>query len=127
LAALALAGGCYGVIFAIYCILYGTPKLTPFGFTHGMSIWYHRGKTKLGRKKTDTDDELCLKQQHLLADIGPPTHKKDQIYLAQLESRVHELESVLREYFLDVDYLDAFRARTQETKDQHVTGQEMDP
>lgn len=93
-----------------------------------MSIWYHRSKTKLGRKKTDDDDDHqpCLKRQQLLSDIGS-SHKEDQNYLVQLESRVHELESILREYFLDVDYLDAFRARTQETMDQHVTGQETEP
>ncbi|KAI8338373.1 hypothetical protein BC941DRAFT_422706 [Chlamydoabsidia padenii] len=107
LAALALAGGCYGVIFAVYCVLFGTPKLTPFGFTHGMSIWYHRGKNKLGRKKTNS----TRPPPDLFQSIPLTADTSSRPYLAQLESRVHELESVLREYFLDVDYLDEFRAR----------------
>ncbi|ORZ06889.1 hypothetical protein BCR42DRAFT_426659 [Absidia repens] len=195
LAALALAGGCYGVIFAIYCVLYGTPKLAPFGLTHGMSIWYYRGKSKLGRKKTDVDEEdhssptnlhvHRSSKNHLLSMDGTSIHSnssldsheqlttndnhhslesihpamirmdtinrtavsngagKNQLvdesnsvpstaapasapaiqspstassshYFTHLESRVQELESILREYFLDVDYLDALRTRQRE-------------
>ncbi|KAI8096437.1 uncharacterized protein BX664DRAFT_323995 [Halteromyces radiatus] len=151
LAALALSGGAYGVIFAIYCVLYGTPKLTPFGFTHGMSIWYYRGRTKLGRKKTDEQpvvqhennsrnskyplipmDHISVQSDnssnnslqdltstdHISIPTEHPTTENDRKssqprlqYFAHLESRVHELESILREYFLDVDYLDALRQR----------------
>lgn len=77
-------------------------------------MWFYRGHTKLARKKKEDDNQ---DQQHQDKTLESST--LEEVHLVPrnhtlLESRVGELEMILREYFLNVEYLDALRLRREE-------------
>ncbi|CAO3611483.1 unnamed protein product [Cunninghamella blakesleeana] len=204
LAALALMGGAYGVLTTIYIVVFGTPRLTPWGVVHRFPLVLSRGKNKLGLNNdgydpnnnqahplqntaatgTSTSVKLPLLKRWKQKFTYTPTHMRDDIsdeYLNpnyksadtfesisnhptrstttssqpspnnnynnnnysdddpatiknvatiedvndvkdahsmdtsvnynSLEYRIEELEMILREYFLNVEYLDALRLR----------------
>ncbi|CAO3633370.1 unnamed protein product [Cunninghamella echinulata] len=188
LAALALMGGAYGVLTTIYIVVFGTPRLTPWGIVHRFPLVFSKGKDKLGLHKDDfdpstTNQQYALNNTNVAAATSTsmkqplfkrwqqkftytPTHSnirddtsdeflnlnhkstdtfenidistsliptknnKDEsiknvatienvndgrstpnsIYNS-LEYRIEELEMILREYFLNVEYLDDLRIR----------------
>ncbi|KAI8096444.1 uncharacterized protein BX664DRAFT_324015 [Halteromyces radiatus] len=151
LSLLALGGGAYGAMTALYILLFGTPRLTPFGVSHNLSMWFYRGRSKLSRSKNHQQQQqqenyydthhitnektIAIDEEDLLSSTRPPSDSdvyelmyQDSKPLQQssssslertetnrqLESRVEELEMILREYFLNVEYLDALRLRRQE-------------
>ncbi|ORZ06890.1 hypothetical protein BCR42DRAFT_156217 [Absidia repens] len=72
LAALALAGGCYGVLTALYILLFGTPRLTPFGVSHNLSMWFYRGRTKLaGSTKIKTTTMIIMRRTTIIDVVLP--------------------------------------------------------
>ncbi|KAI9304180.1 hypothetical protein BJ944DRAFT_267222 [Cunninghamella echinulata] len=192
LAALALMGGAYGVLTTIYIVVFGTPRLTPWGVVHRFPLVFSKGKDKLGlnknnfdsssanqqyalnstntatatstsmkqplfkrwkqkfnytpahknirddtsdeylnpnHKSTDTcentgrptplipkntptenDNDDSIKNVTTIENINDIRNTPNSIYNS-LEYRIEELEMILREYFLNVEYLDDLRLR----------------
>ncbi|KAI8085952.1 uncharacterized protein B0P05DRAFT_534348 [Gilbertella persicaria] len=58
LAAVALAGGCYGVLTSLYIMLFGMSRLTPWGLAHHIPAY-------VSRKKHHVDDDLYIDERNI--------------------------------------------------------------
>lgn len=55
LAAVALAGGCYGVLTTIYIMLFGMTRLTPWGLVHHIPVF-------ISKRKNHVKDEMYIEE-----------------------------------------------------------------
>ncbi|KAI8335215.1 hypothetical protein BD560DRAFT_414152 [Blakeslea trispora] len=62
--AVALAGGCYGVLTSIYIFLFGMSRLTPWGLVHHIP-------TYISRKKHDADSNLYINEEEMIRRNDP--------------------------------------------------------
>ncbi|CAO3598390.1 unnamed protein product [Absidia cylindrospora] len=169
LSALALAGGAYGILVTLFITIYGTPRISAFGFIHHVDNWCGRCKMKWnGTDNNNNNNNLTATMpdhhhqppappykkfpppgeddtrsshsslEHLTRmDDEPPTATAGAAAAAaaaattdkrfsesglrpagsssSLEDRMDYLEGILREYFVNVDYLDGLRHRRMAT------------
>ncbi|KAI8341740.1 hypothetical protein BC941DRAFT_414352 [Chlamydoabsidia padenii] len=150
LSALALAGGAYGILVTLFIAIYGTPRISAFGFIHHVDNWCGQCKLKWSNttvfnnnnslknnddikdvhhahpfKHTDSDINSTHSSLEHLTEYADTTEQpidsSDKRYSvsglqpvvsdSSLENRIDYLEGILREYFVNVDYLDGLRHR----------------
>ncbi|CAO3598399.1 unnamed protein product [Absidia cylindrospora] len=140
LSALGLTGGAYGIATALYIILFGTPRLSPFGMLHRSAIWFDYFSLSKKRQHHTMAPPQSDGHQDCIVNIIPGHHQTKEtltddatnqnqsengassssstapiaLHTSFLESRVEELEEILRDYFLNVEHLDTLRRRQQE-------------
>jgi hypothetical protein len=147
---LALAGGAYGILVTLFITIYGTPRISAFGFIHHVDNWCGRCKLKW-TSGTPTKDNAPIHNTHSFKQDGGDQHSTHSsldhltehagtvrspleeshpggkrysvsglqpvVSNATLEDRIDYLEGILREYFVNVDYLDGLRQRRTVGKD----------
>ncbi|CAG8532572.1 8698_t:CDS:2 [Paraglomus occultum] len=92
LSALGLAGGAFGAICGVYMVLFGQPRLKPWGALH-----------YLVRKPTKIQDPLNIPLVSPVLSSQLTTTSEQR--LSHLEGRLQELEGLLQDYFIDPSYL----------------------
>ncbi|OBZ85681.1 hypothetical protein A0J61_06268 [Choanephora cucurbitarum] len=71
LSAVALAGGCYGVLTSIYILLFGMSRLTPWGLVHHIP-------TYISRKKHHADSDLYMNEEEMAHHNSSSEHTKER-------------------------------------------------
>ncbi|KAI8976898.1 hypothetical protein BDB01DRAFT_297390 [Pilobolus umbonatus] len=115
---IALAGGIYGILITIYTLLFGMNRLSPFGIMHRIPLFQSKKiedkEGDLARINTQNSTEALLKPTW---NKPAPAHTdnplgdiQDRLELEEersrlLSHRLSQLEVILKEYFIDTDYL----------------------
>ncbi|CAI2179852.1 6883_t:CDS:2 [Funneliformis geosporum] len=107
-----LVGGAYGIASTIYIILFGTNVIRPWGCVHHSCGLRGRTHNKLRKELT-----VIPLVQNLGVSSNPQEISRE---LIALQSRVNSLEVFLREYVVDVKYMEGL-------KDDVVEGNDIPP
>ncbi|CAO3625896.1 unnamed protein product [Mucor fragilis] len=87
LAAIALAGGCYGVLTTIYILLFGMTRLTPWGLVHHIPVF-------ISNRKNHTKDGIYVEEQGVYAQnnsnsaVKQPTQQEDDSKVVHKKNRL---------------------------------------
>ncbi|KAG1087894.1 hypothetical protein G6F42_020455 [Rhizopus arrhizus] len=104
LAAVALAGGCYGVLTTIYILLFGMTRLTPWGLVHHIPVF-------ISKRKNHVKDGMYVEEEGVYAQNnnitpGQPVRQEDDSKVVHKKNRLST--TVLIPWF--------FRSRTRGDK-----------
>ncbi|KAI8096443.1 uncharacterized protein BX664DRAFT_324013 [Halteromyces radiatus] len=142
LAALGMAGGAYGIMVTLFIAIFGTPRISAFGLIHRVDHWCGKSQWTNEKEKHDIDssdnDHKDITSKLAIDERQRPHSNHSSVELLAisqrnnthasslplttttltLEERMDYLEGMLREYFVNVDYLDGLRHRHMVVKQQ---------